>query len=101
MKDSMEVEAEQLNENHGTQEKKENCEADELTESKKTITTLEVPAEGNVVEKTDGNQEEIPTKDGCDVYAYTRREEFTSENFKIELRGLPRYYHVGVREREV
>lgn len=33
-----------------------------------------------------------------DPFAYTKREEFTSENFKIELRGLPRHYSVAVSE---
>lgn len=47
------------------------------------------------VSKTD-EKEAVPAEES-DVYAYTRREEFTSENFKIELRGLPRFYHVGVR----
>lgn len=91
MKDPMEVEAEQQNENHGMQAQEENCEADEQTGIQKAVTVVEVPAEEN----TDGKQAGGVAKDGCDVYAYTRREEFTSENFKIELRGLPRYYHVG------
>ncbi|KAK4319103.1 hypothetical protein Pmani_009936 [Petrolisthes manimaculis] len=30
-----------------------------------------------------------------DPFAYTKREEFTSENFKIELRGLPQHYSVA------
>lgn len=33
-----------------------------------------------------------------DPFAYTKREEFTSENFKIELRGLPRHYSIAVSE---
>lgn len=52
-------------------------------------------AEENV-KKTD--EKETASGEGSDVYAYTKREEFTSENFKIELRGLPRYYNIGVRK---
>lgn len=43
----------------------------------------------------DGEEEEEDSKDPNDPYAYTKRDEFTSENFKIELRGLPRYFNVG------
>ena len=32
----------------------------------------------------------------ANLYAYTKRPEFTSENFKIEVRGLPKYYGLGV-----
>lgn len=96
MNGAMEVETEQQNKSNGAQDEKEgNCEVDEVTEDKEMNTEVEVLAEGNDVEKSDGTTEEAATKDGCDVYAYTRREEFTSENFKIELRGLPRFYHVG------
>ncbi|CAG0917035.1 unnamed protein product [Notodromas monacha] len=30
-----------------------------------------------------------------ELYAYTKRQEFTSESFKIEVRGLPKYYGLG------
>jgi hypothetical protein len=30
-------------------------------------------------------------------YAYIDRADFTSEKFKIEIRGLPRFYGIGVR----
>jgi tRNA (uracil-5-)-methyltransferase len=29
-------------------------------------------------------------------YAYLQREDFTSEKFKIEIRGLPKFYGIGV-----
>jgi hypothetical protein len=31
-----------------------------------------------------------------DPYAYLNREEFSSERFKIEVKGLPKYYGYGV-----
>ncbi|XP_037801253.1 tRNA (uracil-5-)-methyltransferase homolog A-like isoform X2 [Penaeus monodon] len=43
----------------------------------------------------EGEAEGEGEDEGSDPYAYTRRDEFTSENFKIEVRGLPRYYPVG------
>jgi hypothetical protein len=30
-------------------------------------------------------------------YAYLNRADFTSEKFKIEIRGLPKFYGIGVR----
>jgi hypothetical protein len=30
-------------------------------------------------------------------YAYVNRADFTSEKFKIEIRGLPKFYGIGVR----
>ena len=30
-------------------------------------------------------------------YAYIDRADFTSEKFKIEIRGLPKFYGIGVR----
>lgn len=90
MKDKAVMEAAQLVENsEGKITKEENLEADGLTESKNS----DIGEEN--VKKTD--EKETASTGESDVYAYTRREEFTSENFKIELRGLPRYYHVGVR----
>lgn len=46
--------------------------------------------------ETEGGEGGEGEEEGSDPYAYTRRDEFTSENFKIEVRGLPRYYPVGV-----
>lgn len=31
-------------------------------------------------------------------YAYLERDEFTSERFKIEIRGLPKFYGIAVRK---
>ncbi|XP_069969962.1 tRNA (uracil-5-)-methyltransferase homolog A-like [Penaeus vannamei] len=45
--------------------------------------------------ETEGGEGGEGEEEGSDPYAYTRRDEFTSENFKIEVRGLPRYYPVG------
>lgn len=88
MKNKMEVEAAQPVENKEAQNvKEETCEAGGLAENKSSDTVVES------VRKTD--EKETAPAEESDVYAYTRREEFTSENFKIELRGLPRYFHVG------
>ena len=35
--------------------------------------------------------------DKNDPYAYLNRDEFSSENFKIEIQNLPKYFGVGVR----
>lgn len=53
---------------------------------------------------------DIPAKDDSnttDPFAYLERNCFTSEKYKIEVRGLPKFYGVGVsntgtflRERE-
>ena len=40
--------------------------------------------------------EDSTEKDADDPYAYTKRNEFTSENFKIEIRGLPKFVQVSV-----
>ena len=34
--------------------------------------------------------------DNTDPYAYLNRNEFSSENFKIEIKNLPKYFGVGV-----
>jgi tRNA (uracil-5-)-methyltransferase len=36
-----------------------------------------------------------------DPYAYIVNNGFTSEKFKIEIRGLPRYYGIGVSKPEL
>jgi hypothetical protein len=43
------------------------------------------------VEHTD--EEEVPRNN---PYAYLDRADFTSEKFKIEIRGLPKFYGIGV-----
>lgn len=37
-----------------------------------------------------------PLDDANNPYAYLDRDEFTSEKFKIEIRGLPKYYGISV-----
>ncbi|XP_043671012.1 tRNA (uracil-5-)-methyltransferase homolog A-like isoform X1 [Vespula pensylvanica] len=39
--------------------------------------------------------EDITEKSENDPYAYLERDNFTSEKFKIEVRGLPKYYGIG------
>lgn len=34
-----------------------------------------------------------------DPYAYIEKNGFTSEKFKIEIRGLPKYYGMGVSKK--
>ncbi|KAG7171198.1 tRNA (uracil-5-)-methyltransferase A-like [Homarus americanus] len=66
-------------------------EGDAITQQSDDDTNGEDKSEESVTE----NQKEESSKDASDPYAYTKRDEFTSENFKIELKGLPRYYSVG------
>lgn len=47
---------------------------------------------------TEGTAAAQGKEEKSDPFAYTKREEFTSENFKIELRGLPKHYSVAVSE---
>lgn len=39
--------------------------------------------------------EDITEKNENDPYAYLERDNFTSEKFKVEVRGLPKYYGIG------
>jgi tRNA (uracil-5-)-methyltransferase len=39
------------------------------------------------------DEEEVPRDN---PYAYLDRADFTSEKFKIEIRGLPKFYGIGV-----
>lgn len=39
---------------------------------------------------------ELNTEKSNDSYAYLERNSFSSEKFKIEIRGLPKFYGVGV-----
>lgn len=41
--------------------------------------------------------DKIEGESSHDPYAYLNRREFTSENFKIELKNLPKYFGVTVR----
>lgn len=47
---------------------------------------------------TDTSVDEILTtsmENEKDPYAYLERDDFTSEKYKIEIRGLPKYYGIG------
>lgn len=43
------------------------------------------------------NMSEEPEKEIREEYAYLDRGGFSSEKFKIELRGLPKYYGIAVK----
>ena len=47
-------------------------------------------------EPQEGNASNATTSNANDAYSYTKREEFTSEIFKIEIGNLPRIYSVNV-----
>lgn len=87
----MEVEVAQPDEKkEGQNAEEENCAASGLRDSNSS----DIPEEN--LRETDEKETESGEKN--DVYAYINRKEFTSEKFKIELRGLPRYCNVGVRK---
>jgi hypothetical protein len=51
---------------------------------------------------TDKNKQPVEGTDKEEIgqdnpYAYLDRADFTSEKFKIEIRGLPKFYGIGVR----
>lgn len=61
----------------------------------------EVNETEHVKDKDNSNivENESVEKSESDVnnpYAYLERDEFTSEKFKIEIRGLPKYYGISV-----
>lgn len=54
-----------------------------------------------VTVKNENCASSIPPSDGCantenDPFAYLERSSFTSEKFKIEIRGLPKFYGLNV-----
>ncbi|XP_058794553.1 tRNA (uracil-5-)-methyltransferase homolog A [Phymastichus coffea] len=57
---------------------------------------LEEPRSESIDDK---NTEEIiknnKEKSGEDLYGYLKRDNFTTEKYKIEVRGLPKYYGIG------
>lgn len=64
-------------------------EKDEVVEELTTSNLCpEPPAVESVVVTTD--------EDKNNPYAYIDRNGFTSEKFKIEIRGLPKFYGIGV-----
>lgn len=38
----------------------------------------------------------VPAKNEDNPYAYLERDQFTSEKFKVEIRGLPKFYGLVV-----
>jgi len=48
-------------------------------------------------ESPEESKEEDENAEKNDPYAYLNRDEFSSENFKIEIQNLPKYFGVGVR----
>jgi len=53
----------------------------------------------NEIKKDNQPTEEMDKGEVADdnPYAYVDRADFTSEKFKIEIRGLPKFYGIGVR----
>lgn len=47
-------------------------------------------------EDTNTSSSLLSLDDSNNPYAYLDRDEFTSEKFKIEIRGLPKYYGISV-----
>lgn len=54
-------------------------------------------AEEDEVIKTNTN-DVLKEEDGKEAYAYIDRPGFTSEIFKIEIRGMPKFYGINVRD---
>ena len=58
---------------------------------------------GNKAIETELNQKDLENSElggsdkNLDPYAYLNRPEFCSENFKIEIMNLPKYYGAGVK----
>lgn len=53
------------------------------------------------VEVQEGASNNQQVADTLDPYAYLQRPEFSSENFKIEIMNLPKYYGAGVSSRTI
>jgi hypothetical protein len=53
----------------------------------------------NEIKKDDQPTEKMDKGEAAhdNPYAYVDRADFTSEKFKIEIRGLPKFYGIGVR----
>lgn len=69
----------------------------EEPENKPNLPCLTDFTDNSIVEEIEDNTSvsntSIPTED---PYAYIDRNGFTSEKFKIEVRGLPKFYGIGV-----
>lgn len=79
--------------------------SDVISENQTVLSaTMEKPEmdEKSTGEPESGNQKEQENSENgsgdknLDPYAYLKRPEFSSENFKIEIMNLPKYYGAGV-----
>lgn len=49
-------------------------------------------------EKIEDGEKTENAKDDCDPYAYLNRGEFSSENYKIEVKNMPKFYGISVKK---
>lgn len=66
-----------------------------MSETKNETKNDEQPSESVVVEKQEEKVEDNSSKNGDDLYGYLERDNYTTEKYKIEVRGLPKYYGLG------
>ncbi|XP_022185455.2 tRNA (uracil-5-)-methyltransferase homolog A isoform X1 [Nilaparvata lugens] len=65
-------------------------------ESTQIADNLETKTEADVIPENDAKTgDEEKKTEIVDPYAYLKRQDFTSEKFKIEIRGLPKFYGIG------
>jgi hypothetical protein len=69
-----------------------------------SVTVTDRQEAGLTFRDTETSKPDLQDKNGKDnqpvgdnPYAYLDRADFTSEKFKIEIRGLPKFYGIGVR----
>lgn len=69
----------------------------ESVDTKESITRGEDPVNSGHSQFENTEYEHTSTCDEqSNPYAYLERDEFTSEKFKIEIRGLPKFYGIAV-----
>ncbi|XP_001603783.1 tRNA (uracil-5-)-methyltransferase homolog A isoform X2 [Nasonia vitripennis] len=88
-----EINIEALSDNSVKEEPKENPVKEESSHEKeesKDIIAKDEPKENAAKEEPKKN-----AVNGEDLYAYLDRDDFTTEKFKIEIRGLPKHYGIG------
>ncbi|XP_076046862.1 uncharacterized protein LOC143028527 isoform X1 [Oratosquilla oratoria] len=96
----VDLEAEKMDQD-GSQEEVEGVKPKEEASEAEVITIEDESAKDDTKEekskeKEESKEDKDKDKDGKkDPYSYTKRDEFTSETFKIELSGLPRYFPIG------
>lgn len=61
-----------------------------------TNEVAEVVGDVKVTDETSGNEPEVVAPGQEDEFSYINENGFTSEIFKVEIRGMPKYYGVGV-----